>query len=629
MERPPGPGARWAPFPVQDWSAYRATPAWREYEESRSRPGSSPVRDPVDPGPGPRTGVVPVVVLVLAFVVLAGALVLADRGLGRAADPLLRWLPQNGAAESVRLTGPRTGQATVENGIAPWPEVAQSLTIELGETMLDRSSGTTGELWRQTLNPADPNLPQLASVYSLREGISLVLDVGDGLATAAYQPGLPVLPVGVAAGRHWTAAGTWADWFDQTARPYTAELNAEAAGECLVVTATVVTSRARGPVTETMTWRFCPGRGVVERSRDRDVGFAPAVATAPTENGSTGVPTGGLPPSGAPASATVTAPTSQGQDLLAGTPRGAVPPFAVTPDQIVVLQQSMQDLLVLGVTGSGGTPGLSLRRRLHPGGIVLTATSVQGTVLATTSTRRLTAWSPTGVRLWSVDTGEVITRRPVAIDPSTVLTVTVTGRVTAWDVPTGTQRWTADTDTGVAVDPAVGSGVVVVGDAEGGLVGYDVASGAVRWTGTGDPAEQLVVLGDRAVVVAGGLLYAYGLADGRRQWTARSGGTMWTIESDGADGILVTGPASAIGLSPGDGSRRWRTSQTCDDTTVSPRWIICWTGRRGLVLSRSTGLPTSSIDVPPGRGSVLPVLVQGRLWVFDSVLWQAWAWSVA
>lgn len=636
---PADPTTGWAPFPVQDWSAYRSTEAWREYESSWSYLGSNLVLDPVEPGPGPKSGIIPVLVLGLVCVVLASGLVLADRAFARGGEPLARWLPANGTAASVALTGPAlarggTRPATVENAIGPWPEVAQSLTIELGETMLDRSSGTTGELWRQTTTPADPNLPQLASVYSLHDGIRLELDVGDRLAAKAYRPGLPVLPVDVAAGQQWTASGTWAAWFDQPARPYTAQLRADAAGDCLVVAANVATEvneptgQPGGTVTEAMTFRFCPGQGVVERTRDRDVGFAPAAAVTPPEYGATGTPTGRVPPSGTPVVARVTVPTSQGADLLGGTPR-AVPPFAVSVDQIVQVNQSLQDLLVFRVTGTGTTLGLTLQRRLHPGGLVLTATSVQGTILATTSSRTLTAWTPTGVRRWSADTTEVIAQRPIAIDPATVLTVTVTGTITAWDVPTGTVRWTTEAASGVGVGAAVGSGVVVVADAEGGVVGYDLATGAVRWSISGDPAERLVVLSDRAVVVSGGLAYGYDLADGRLRWTNRAGGTTWMIESDGTDGLLLTGPRSVIDLTVSDGVRRWRTSETCEDTTVSPSWTICWTATRGLVLSRSTGTVTGSVAVPDARGSVRPLLLQGRLWVFDSVAWAAWAWPVA
>lgn len=627
----------WAPFPVQDWSTYRTTESWRDYETSWSYPGSNLGVDPAAPGPGPRSGPIAAITCALIFVLLGVGLVLADGTVGRSAVPDgTGWLPTDGAAAPVRLTGPRTGQATVENGLAAWPEVAQSLGLELGETMLDRSSGRTGRLWRQTVSPADSAQPQLLSVYSLHDGIRLELDLtgaaGAGVDLEAFAPGLPILPVGVTGGQRWQATGTWADYFDSDPQPYTADFAAQADGTCLVVSATVVTQRATGSRTEVETFRACPEAGVVERTRSAGVGFAATDAFDPVDPGRTGVPTGSLPPSGAPAPAQVRLLGSRGYDQLAGTPRSPTPPFAVTVDQVVWPNQSMNDLLVLGVSPTGsGTNGLELllQRRLHPGGIVLTATAAQSTVLATTTLRRLTAWSPDGTRRWAVDTGEVVQQRPVAIDPTTVLTVTITGVITAWDLATGAIRWRAESTSGVAIDPSVGSGVVVVADGDGGLVAYDTSTGTVRWSTEGDPADQLAVLGKHAVVVASGLAYAYDLTDGRVAWTARASGTTWSLESDGADGIWLTGPGSAALLDVTTGERRWRTGATCDDTTVAPDWMICWSSDRGTLLSRLTGLPGAVVDAPASRGDQTRVLVQGRLWTFGSVTWSAWAWTVS
>jgi len=616
----------WAPFPVQDWTAYRRTPAWQQYEAAWGRPGSSLRPDP-NPGPGPRTPLVTVAVLVLTVVLLAGALALADRGPDQLRSP---WLPADGAARSVQLTGPAPGPGTVEDGRASWAEVAQSLTIDIGETLLDRSSADRGELWRQTINPGDPEQPQLFSVYSAGDGIALELEAGTGLTVQAYRPGLPLLPAGVAAGQRWTAAGEWSSAWDEPALPYRADLNADAADGCLRVSATVVTGQpGGGERSEAMTWRFCPGQGVVERTRAYGTGFAPAALVPPPGYGQTGMPTGKLPPTGAPVAVPVQAPTARGLDLVPGTPRSVVAPVAVTVNQIVLANQSMRDLLVFGVVGAGDRLGLTLQRRLHAGGIVQTATSVQGTILATTSTRTLAAWSPTGVRLWTARTDEVVMQRPVAIDPTTVLTVTVTGRITAWDVPTGRQRWTAESGSGVATTPGTGAGVVVVADTAGALVGYDVATGAVRWSVAGDPAEQLAVVGADVVVAAGGLVYAYDLTDGRPRWTNRSGGVAWAVQSDGTGGVLVTGPRTTSDLASADGVRQWRAGHSCSQTTVTASWTVCWTEQGAAVLDRTTGAVGDGLDLPEAPGDPVPLLLQGRLWLFDSIAWSAWAWTVS
>ena len=151
----------------------------------------------------------------------------------------------------------------------------------------------------------------------------------------------------------------------------------------------------------------------------------------------------------------------------------------------------------------------------------------------------------------------------------------------------------------------------------------------MRWSTEGDPADQLAVLGEHAVVVAGGLVYAYAVADGHVGWTSRAGGTTWSVESDGADGIWLTGPRSSILLDSTTGERRWRTGVTCDDTTVAPAWMLCWSAHRGTLVSRLTGQPGVAVDAPDRRGDQSRLLVQGRLWVFDSVTWSAWAWTVS
>ncbi|MGI8769332.1 MAG: PQQ-binding-like beta-propeller repeat protein [Propionibacteriaceae bacterium] len=602
---PSAPERPWAPFPVQDWYAYRRTAGWREYLASRRPP------------PGPRTRPVTIVAMVVCCALVAGLLAWTARV---PAQRRVGWVPVDGSSQPVSLGGTASGQGTVENAVLSWQQLVQSMPPSLSLAAFAHSSVRKGDLWRQSVTEADLTTPGAVAVLTTGPAVSLVIEYAAGGPIRVFAPALPLLAPDARPGASWTEQGTVTT--GSGAKQYRAALTAEAAPDSCLTVAGSLTIVDPEPVS----WTFCPGRGMV-------AGSVVGMTFVAADGGATMAAAADQPaptavaPQGQPAPMLPRTTGLNGSEQLTGTPK-SIAPLALGSDRLVRVAQSGQDLVLFDVNGTD----LTERRRLHPGGTVLTAAAVPGGIVATTSARTVVAWTSNGQRLWSADLDDAVAQPPVAVGPDEIVTVSVLGQVVGWDATTGRRRWAVDVHAPVDLTPAVGATVVIVADQSGALTALDPGSGAVRWqVDAGDAFDAVSVLSDSSgsqhvVASVGGFLVSFAVADGRRVWSRRLTSATESLRAAGAGGVLVLGSLTvqAFGW---DGSRRWQTSQGCEPATDGAGWLACWHKGNGLILDPATGASVATVPLPKLTGDPQGLVQGGRVWLFDTNAWGTWSWG--
>ena len=166
-----------------------------------------------------------------------------------------------------------------------------------------------------------------------------------------------------------------------------------------------------------------------------------------------------------------------------------------------------------------------------------------------------------------------------------VYTLGATGIVNALDAATGAVVWTrnAATDTGAKIpqwgfagSPLVVDDEVIIA-ASGRLVAYDVATGTLRWTaqtgGGGYSSPQLMAIGGIAQVLlaSGAGISSFAPADGKQLWAAALSGFRIIQPGLTVDGdvLMTVGDEGGLGES---GLRRIAVAQGSGGWTVQERW---------------------------------------------------------
>ena len=139
----------------------------------------------------------------------------------------------------------------------------------------------------------------------------------------------------------------------------------------------------------------------------------------------------------------------------------------------------------------------------------------------------LTDFSPsaTVTRAWSVNVGDGegrlgIRQRPVVLD-GRVYAAAVEGGVHAYDLQTGAQIWSHETEAAVSGGPGAGEGLVVYGTLEVDVIALDAATGEQKWAA--EVKNEIIAaptVGQGTVLVRSneGRLTAFDIADGKRRW---------------------------------------------------------------------------------------------------------------
>jgi outer membrane protein assembly factor BamB len=406
-----GDADRWAPFPVQDWS---------------TMPPSGSSHDPyahVDPTwgpPAPRTdrrpGWLPLLVVIMVTVLVAGGLLAADHsGAATARTAATRFVPSDGSVRYLQrdttigavTTSSRHVQESARQGGAL---VIGGLDFTLGTAVvgavgmgqLDRMA-----FWRttETMIGNLGSSQQHIRVYRIDGSVELVAESDQGGADV-YSPALVELPEDVSVGDTWSNEGTIGS------RRYHSEFRAAAAEPgCLQVSGNVKESTAAGQpgTTRAVAKTWCEGRGVrlEETSRGK---LVTRVESAPKPSADPTLRTADEEWVWSDPAAwrrrgfdLMSYDASLGSGMMTGAP-GQLPPV-VTASGLVFRTTSGDDLVA---TTPKTVDRWTSLWRMHPGGTVLSVAAFGDVVVATTSRREVVGYSDAGVRLWSVGAG----RRP-------------------------------------------------------------------------------------------------------------------------------------------------------------------------------------------------------------------------
>lgn len=558
MSRAPASPQRWAPFPVQDWSEYaRASHDWRASRRT------------------PRREMAAILALVVVVTVLLALVDLPARTAGgQVVNP---YLPPDGATSTVgySLGGGPSRQLTTTSALFAGPLASQSVANDLGAQLLGVLEGDHARLvWRRVLAFEDHDTEELWST-----GADLRLLVTDTPAAMGYLGGVLVLPAAAAPGRTWESAGTVISTDRAFNRaPWRASFTASAADDpdCLVVTGRIEVAGSPGAATTAVRQTWCRGRGPVSNEVTRD---------GVTERWQVG-------------------PAARPSGLVTADP--AVPPAARDPRQwqtsslsAVTVDRAGRETPVAGapgsrlwvtaagraVIGSGddlvvfdpGPERLVVRHRLHPGGRTI-ATEVFGDVLVVGTDRRdIVAYdTASGTELWRHRLPDAPYGTLRRLDPTALLTASLSGEVWAIDLADGRIRWRRPALLTVEFPAAAAVGTAVLADPTGDLLAVDAMTGQTRWQESVDGTIEEVRIGfaDTTVLAFTDVgLAAHSLADGTAQFTRRAGAWSDLAALPTATVLARTGALVAFGP---DGRDLWRQTIDCAMVTVTGDLFACW-----------------------------------------------------
>lgn len=130
-----------------------------------------------------------------------------------------------------------------------------------------------------------------------------------------------------------------------------------------------------------------------------------------------------------------------------------------------------------------------------------------------------------GAQAWSYDSESRLTGGPAAAD-GLVVVGSLDGGVVALDAATGVEKWQAKVSNEVITAPAIGQGLVLVRSNDGRVTAFDLQTGAQRWFYNND-LPSLTVRGNAPVLLGPGVAFvgnddgtvsAMSIDDGRLLW---------------------------------------------------------------------------------------------------------------
>ena len=188
---------------------------------------------------------------------------------------------------------------------------------------------------------------------------------------------------------------------------------------------------------------------------------------------------------------------------------------------------------------------------------VLIAAAIDGTV------RGIAPYD--GILRWSnqPDSTARFYATPTSIGPGIVAVADDRGRITALEVATGREVWSASSGAPVYEAPIATEGVLVVPTTRGRLVAFDAADGAHRWTyeAASDQVRfSAPAAGGGTLVVGGtdGILRALDPSTGHERWTQRFDGNVAAAPLVSGEGVYTgTLDEQIVLLDLATGERRW------------------------------------------------------------------------
>lgn len=440
-------------------------------------------------------------------------------------------------------------------------------------TDLARFSWTTAEGSDDALHGDD--------LYSLSNGEVRRQVVVAGRTGTIYRGGLLELPADVHDGSTWTSQGGLVTMTDgapgqlvsyssrgSAARSTDGEL---AAGGCLDV---VVAQTVQGATETSSTRTWCPGRGIVAFAVGdrtwRAVGSArPAEVTVDvsafdwSRAGDVTLTSTSLVPEGLAATRSVS--------LLSLSYLAR--PALTTSGLLVAAVKQNSDIVAIDPGSTTGNRDHTVWRA-HPGGVIVTCATLGDMTVAVTTDRRISAYGPTGLALWSVRLPDTSSTRPVAFG-GRIIVAGVDGTVTALDPSTGATAWRLSMPNEIQVRPVVAGDTLVVVD-EGGTMAAIDPDGNQRWQNAELPAATFGVSAGVVVVSERGssAIRGYDLDSGTKLWRIWEPSLIKGLADVG--GTLVGWSSNGLlGYDPATGTQRWSRTETLYDAVPSgDRFVV-------------------------------------------------------
>ncbi len=422
-------------------------------------------------------------------------------------------------------------------------------------------------------------------VFSLANGEVRREVLTDGPGALIYKGGLLELPADVHAGSTWGSAGTvigFRDGEPGNSGPYTSQGAAAtppeadlAAAGCLDVT--LKETYGTSDITASRTW--CPGRGMVRFDLDNiryTIDQSPAMSYPVAADAFDWSRL-------SRAAATTTTLAPQGVSLL--TLAYLSRPGVLLDGTLVVALKSDNDVVAINPAKTTGNLDRTVWRA-HPGGVILTCVTFGQVTVASTSERRVVAYSPTGVVLWVISTPDTVDQPAIAFGGQVVVT-SVDGTVQALDPATGRQVWRTKMPSELALQPAASGDTMVVIDENGTTVAFGT-DGHEVWRSSEYPAGVYGIVGGVVVVNERGAstLRGYDLATGNKLWRSWEPDLVRSFSD--LDGVVLAYTSSgAKAFDPATGRVLWSVTQQALDLLVVGDRAVLATSDSLVVLDRT------------------------------------------
>ncbi|MCC6175854.1 MAG: PQQ-binding-like beta-propeller repeat protein [Chloroflexi bacterium] len=496
-------------------------------------------------------------------------------------------------SDAIMATYQRQDGSPTDGGIDPRLTSAQISETRLVELAAD---GTTTETWLYTLR--DDRGELLTGLYAPSSDRDIV-----------FTPAPMTLPAQAAIGDTWSQAGTFGaaryTWAGKLVEHGQYDGPAGQFDDCILVETRFTTTNDAAS-TETLTRdRLCAERGLIEsETLDPATGQLTQHTLTVTASGALVHP-GAAPPEPALLAA---APEPEALDTwkmarlgraraTGDTSEATIQPLWIPSDPPVVLAAGYQgDLVAL----DPGEPGAPPRWSFHSGGTVFGQPSFDpatGRIFFGSSDKRVYAVDARGLFLWSFETGDNVSSRPL-VHADLAIVGSEDGTVYGLDAATGRQRWAFDAGAPVASWPASAGPVVVVGTDDGNVIALDPVSGRERWTYAASGAVEAPIVADGDLILVAsrdGTLAALDQStctpDCSASWEVKPGGGLRTAPIIAAEQVLVVDEDGAlIALDKESGKREWSTS---GPTYVGAPILV---GDSVLVATSSGGVDRIGLD---------------------------------
>jgi hypothetical protein len=535
------------------------------------------------------------------------------------------WLPPDGTRQ--RYAGPDGTVATewaLDQAVSLIGSGPPQFYSWLAETSLDWQTAAVARVVSVFESSTGKYQGREDDLYSVgADGVRTEAEVASNGISRIYLPGRLDVAATMAAGAAWTSSGTVVETTlaGEERLQYTVDYAARTPAEPTLIPrgCVVVNMRervgTRPEATSERTW--CRHAGVISYASTDGAwrGSGARVETSPE-------PDQGLDWSRA--EELQFTPRTINQVGVGATLVSPVSPPGMLPDGTIVFNnQVFSDVLAL----DPATDPPPVTWRARPGGRN-TALAVFGdTTIAAATGRELVAYGPGGQWLWEHRLSDLAVVTPARLG-DLVVVATLDGRVTAYELGTGSRRWSYTSSAEIRVAPVVAADHVLVVDQAGQLTCLD-ASGAEVWTTDAGRVEHFGVwTGPPAaapsgpVVVVprsdGSRVQGLSLADGSRLWRVREFADAKDVLA--LDDVVVLRDADeAVGLDPTTGTRlwSWHGARTYTGTGGGDR-VLLLAADRLVLLDERGGVrrewPMSVGDVTSAATYLVPA--RGRLLVY-------------